>query len=489
MEELGEADFIQEVDLLEEKKPEKAKVMANIIPFAPISNNYELLDHAYAGSGGFLDGSYLVPHVRETLDKYMRRKALSYYANYVKTVVNAMTDPVFRKQAVRDWDGRTQDNALFSIFQRDIDRKGTTIQRFMKKALKKAKLHGVCFIAVDNTPNPTPTKASAIANRALPYAYLVQAWQITDYECNSDGILTRISYDVYSRKSTNAIMSRTITEKWTWTETAWEKRSGGETLAEEHNLGVVPVIPLFGTDVDDGDILPVSDMLSIARINLAIFNLCSELRELLRNQAFATLCFPVTKNIDMDALEGLVTGTENTLNYDGEASSVPSFIAPPAEQAILIQNELSRLVDEIYRLASLSSVIGVQQKSSGVAKQWDFETTNQTLADLAGNCQNAELRMAYMFEKWTNSEVNYRCVYPDDFGIVDVGAALDEVTKALDMQIGGKFQKEVKRKAAETFLGDIPEERFDAVIDDIEQQAEEKQQNSGFDDLSGGTGE
>lgn len=456
----------------------KTRAEPAILSCPSITDNYQLLEDAYAGKGGFLDGSYLVPHVRETLDKFIRRKALSYYPNYVKTVVNSLINPIFRKQAKRDWEGKNTESQMFSMFQADVDRKGTNIRRFMKKALKKAKLHAVCFIVVDNVNEQPATVAGAIKSRAFPYAYLVFPNQVKDYECNEDGILTSITYETYSKRFSGNAPSK-ITTRWTWTETSWKREKDGITTEEAHDLGVVPVIPLFGTDADDGDMLPIGEMLSIARINLTIFNLCSELRELLRNQAFSILCMPITEAIDMEGLEELKTGTDNALNFDGNGSP-PVFITPSAEQAALLQNEITRLVEEIYRLATLSSVVGVQQKTSGVAKQWDFENTNQSLSDMAENCQEAEIKMAMLFEKWTNSKVDYDCVYPDDFGIVDIADALDEITKALDLQIGGLFQKEVKKKAVEAYLADLPEDRFDAVMKDIDTQTEEMQQAAAF---------
>lgn len=457
----------------------KARIAPIVLPCMPITDNYKLLEDTYAGSGGFLNGDYLVPHVRETLDKYTRRKALSYYANYVKTVVNGLVNPIFRKQAARNWEGKDSESQLFSKFQADVDRKGTNIRRFMKKALKKAKLHGVCFIVVDNANEQPATKAAALENRAFPYAYIVSPKQVKNYECNEDGILTSITYETYSRRFSGNAASNIIT-RWTWTETSWKREKDGETEEQLHNLGIVPVVPLFGVDADDGDMLPTGEMLAIARINLAIFNLCSELRELLRNQAFSILCYPVTENSDHEGLDDLVTGTENALNFDGNGSA-PLYITPPAEQAELLQKELSRLVEEIYRLATLSSVVGVQQKTSGVSKAWDFENTNQSLSDMAENCQEAEMKMAFLFEQWVGgSAINYSCVYPDDFGIVDIVEALEEITKALDLQIGGLFQKEVKKKAVEMYLADLPEERFDAVMDDIDKQAEEVQQAAAF---------
>lgn len=129
-------------------------------------------------------------------------------------------------------------------------------------------------------------------------------------------------------------------------------------------------------------------------------------------------------------------------------------------------------------MAELSHVTGVETKNSGVAKQWDFQSTNQVLSDFALNCKEAEREIARVFELWTNTSVELHCKYSDDFGIVDVSAALDEVGEALGLQIGGQFDVEVKKKAAVIYLNDLPEERFDAVIEDIEQRAEEAAQRS-----------
>jgi len=129
---------------------------------------------------------------------------------------------------------------------------------------------------------------------------------------------------------------------------------------------------------------------------------------------------------------------------------------------------------KITAMAQQSHVTGVETKTSGVAKSWDFEKTNQTLADFANNCEAAEYGIANLFELWTDTKVNYESKYSDDFGIVDIAGELDGVGKALDLNIGGQFNTAVKKKAVDVYLNDLPEDEFDAVIADIDATAKDE---------------
>ena len=131
-------------------------------------HDYNFLNDAYYGRGGFRDGSYLVSHPREAADKFLKRKELSYYLNYVAPVVNSHVNPVFRKEPEREW----SNNELFSAFIKDVDKASTKLSRFMKRAALMAKLQGVAFIVVDNESEQPQTLADAHAKRAFPYIYL-----------------------------------------------------------------------------------------------------------------------------------------------------------------------------------------------------------------------------------------------------------------------------------------------------------------------------
>ncbi|TWH48544.1 hypothetical protein [Sporomusa sp. KB1] len=446
-------------------------------------DDYTFLSDAYHGEGGFKNGDYLIKHPREPAEKFTKRKELSYYLNYVAPVVNSHVDPVFRVEAARDWGSeiggkrrrRRKDTDLFSGFYKDVTTTGTPLPKFMKSAARIAKLQAVVFIIVDNAAEQQGNMAAVLKSRAYPYAYVVKPKQVTAYQVNKAGKLISITYTVAADNSGSTGQK---TETWTWTETTWKcVGADGSDKSGEHKLNRVPVVPLFGKDRDPGDMKPQSEFYNIARVNKRIFNLCSEIDELIRNQSFSIFTYPMGEEQEQEDVKEIVTGTENVMGYDGTLANKPDYATPDSSPLEQLREERKDLIAEIYRMAELSHVTGVQEKTSGVAKAWDFETTNRTLADFANNCEQAEREIAVLFELWTNSKVNYDVKYSDDFGIVDVAAELDKVGKALDLNIGGAFNKAVKKKAVDAYLNDLPEDEFDNVIEDIEARAQDETYN------------
>ncbi len=83
---------------------------------------WELLQEAYRGDGGFLDGSHLLAHPREIIykrdaegspttevqgyrDKYLRRKKLARYENFARTIVDTFIAHLFAKSITRNTEG------------------------------------------------------------------------------------------------------------------------------------------------------------------------------------------------------------------------------------------------------------------------------------------------------------------------------------------------------------------------------------------------
>lgn len=420
---------------------------------------YDLLNDCYYGDGGFEDGSYIIPHIRESSDKLNRRRDIAYYLNYVQPVVNSHVDPIFKTEPKREWNGGA--TALWELFLEDADLNKTALSRFMKRAGLAAKLFGVCFIVMDNFPDQPINMMHVVEERKCPYVTTVLPQQVTKYQTDQYGRLILLSYTM--KQDEKEI-------KYTWTDTEWQIEGDKETSGSgAHNLGRIPVIPLYSRIMEPGKVIPMSDFYSIARTNKRIYNLCSELDEILRNQAFSILTYP-------GEIKDIQLSTENALGFKNDSSHAPAFIAPPSEPATLLMDQTDRLVKEIYRMAMLTHVTGIQQQTSGVAKAWDFEQTNTALSDFANNCEAVEKEIAALFSLWTGSELDYQCKYSDDYSIQDVEQELSQCMQALDLQIGGKFDIEVKKKAAAAYLQDIETEDFDQVIADIEVSQEDANQ-------------
>ena len=148
-------------------------------------DDYTLLHDAYTGGGGFDSGEYLFQHSREDMADFMVRKKMARYSNFVKVIIKALTNPIFKKTIVRDF----AENEMLKKFVEDVDGQKTPLNAFMKKATKWARLYGRVFIVMDNYAEKEQVinRADALDMRRFPYLYIVCPNQITDYETDRWG--------------------------------------------------------------------------------------------------------------------------------------------------------------------------------------------------------------------------------------------------------------------------------------------------------------
>ena len=439
-----------------------------------------LLKDAYEGSGGFQDGTYLFQHKREQAAAYETRKSIAYYLNYLQPTVNSHVDPIFRKEPAR-----TTSDAFMTEFLGDVDTKGTPMTKFMKHAGFAAKLMGVAAIVMDNAKEEKKAKtaADALATRQFPYAYVVTKDNFTKWKTDRLGNLKYFAYsEPYQDPNEGEVSAASIAENikqsdsasaeiqyriWTPTEWAVCDKDGGIIESGDNPLGRVPVTLLYGKSVLPGKLDVESMFYPIAKTNLRLFNLCSELDEILRNQAFSILIYPHKDP------SSLTIGVNNAMGFDGaESKFAPSFIAPPSGPAEWLMKHIDRLIQEMYRMAMLTHLSGGTDESrTGAAKAWDFEATNKVLADFAANCYYTEVQMAKLFAMWTSKDpatFDFSVRYSSDFSIRDTEQELKEAAQALQLQIGGQYDIEIKKKAAQVSLRDVPGADLDKVVADIE---------------------
>ncbi len=440
-----------------------------------LNYDYELIFNAYYGTGGFNNGGYLIKHKRETDEDFTARQENAYYLNYFFSITNSLVTPIFKKTASRDWD---MNNKLIDGFVNDVDGNKTSIAEFMKKAALKAKLYGACFIVVDNFTGykDDETMADVLEGRKFPYAYCLTPSQVISYEADRTGKLISIEFTEVQQvnSSTNKTFSMYFDkQEWMRYDDNDVKQIG------QHNLGRVPVTVLTCKKLDDITLTPPPELLSLAKVAKAVYNTCSWLTEIFRSVTFPLLTMPATD------LNNLVIGNNNAIGYDPMQSHEPNFIAPPSDPANTLKEHILNLVQEMYRMAGLSFVTGTKTDTSGVSKQWDFERLNQQLADFAQNIQQSESDIMDIYARWIKQHIDYTVSYPNDFNISDVAYELENAQAILDLDLSDELREDVLKRVLTVCFPDMETERFDEVIDSLQQ----KKNDSLYIDHTDGTGD
>lgn len=455
---------------VEEQHSELIKQLASLAKYnGQLIGKYELLDNAYRASGGFETGDYLIPHPSEKADKYVRRKNMSYFINYVKPVVDAHVNPIFKAEPIREGMSST-----FSLFEKDVDGKKTTLTRFMKKAAIRAKLHGVEFIVVDMEQveeDRILTEKDVVDERLYPYLYLVSPAQVTDWYTDKLGRLVSITYTIDNYVLDNDGNAVNRPETWTWTNTICKKAVDGKTQTFQNSVGIIPIIPLYGAINDSNSLIPQSDLYAIARTNHALYNACSELRERNRAQAFSLLTYPIADDDDYEnGDEPLRYGTADMILYRGGTGEKPQFITPPSDSSDIIMNEINFCIKEIYRMASLQMLTGVNQYNvSGEAKEQDNQQLYQNISELGQGLQEAEKIIATVFGRYMNEDMsNFAVVYNSQYGVVNTTATLANATTALTMNISEDYNREMRKQVVRATLKNMDQKIVDKLVESVD---------------------
>ena len=462
----GLADYV----VADTKQSETMKAILTAAPYSgtPI-NKYRLLDDCYRASGGFETGEYIIPHPRESIEKYVRRKNMSYYINYVKPIIDAHVNPIFKVEPTRQGMSNT-----YSLFINDVDGNNTSLTRFMKKVAINAKLHGVQFIVMDMEQidsNEIITESDIINRRLYPYLYSISPSQVSNWSTDKYGKINCISYCISTKEIDEDGNIKTIMEEWTWTNTSCRRIIDGVTTKFTNHLGMIPVIPVYGVINATDDLIPQSDLYGIARTSLALMNACSELRERNRQQAFSLLTYPIGDDDDYESGdEPISIGTADMLMYRASHSGRPEFITPPTDSSDMLMSEIQMMIREIYRQANMQFVTQEQVSNvSGLAKAYDNLQLYETINELVEGIQSVEKKLAKLFGFYMGENMdNFSAVYNHEFGVSDVASTLANATTTLALNICEGLNYETKRKVVRSMLNDVDPTVLDNVLKELE---------------------
>ena len=456
-------------------------------------NKYGFCWDAYWGTGGFYDGTVLRKMLIELDDQYLLRRALTFYRNIFRQIIDATYKPVFSEGNTRtvEVNGVSGENVapLFQAFLKDADCKRNPLSQFTKRAVKNARILGVCFVVVDNYGEVPELLKDQIQARRFPYVYIRLPQQVEEkfLELDEVGRLRQIAFKELPEAVFDEKTQRTEMEprwkKWTTSYSVkmrWNKESGaheeipGTMIA--YNIGEIPIIPVMSSESEDGTVLPHPTFYDICRCNWAVFNWDSFNTITAIGSLYPTLVLPRPTGTEVSNLQGM--GRQQGLwAPPSENGTIPAeirWLDYPTGCYEALKGSIQELIDDMFRQAGQQGVtaqVKSGQKQSGISKSYDFHAQSFVLKESAKMAKDCEQEIARIFQLYVNESFDFEVHYEEDFEPEENPS--DDVQlygDYLALRPGPKAEGLAKKMLAHSIFDDADPEDLQEVLDEIDDQ-------------------
>lgn len=414
---------------------------------------------AYKGGDPFIDFA-LVRHPMEDADDFLVRKKRAFYLNFVKRIVNTMTDIIFDNIIVRP---DTETFPVLAPFYRRASYFGETFDKFIRRCSKLSSVFGWVIITVDFFSESSPSIADVEAGRAYPKLRMFNPLEVIDWSRRGEKFnFLLIKREVYYRPNSKSEITKTD-EYIVYDENTVEiVRDNKIVNVYTHNLGYAPVVLLNDSIVDEfgfSDPL-ISDIVYMAK---ALVNWCSVLDEVFAKQALSQLAFPddgslyeeaakVAENIlDQTIIDGDISslevkdytwhvlkkvGSAKIFTFPSNTGHPPLYISPPAGELRTAWEIIMSLAPLMFFLVGLGSLREDAFTNSSKAREMAMSITSSYLKDKASNLQLAEENIFNIYFDYmpeiVKPENSIYVSYPAE---IDAGSYIDYFKNVVDSLI------------------------------------------------------
>jgi len=376
---------------------------------------FNFIAEALHGGGGFrpvvsgdppsLRGkSHLIQYPREGDDKFARRNEVAWYANDLMAASKRFAGYLAKKSPQRDVGG----GELLKAFLKDCDWRGNALDVFWSGFTIEAKARGCMLLLVDMPRQSVDDQGEQIAQRVFPYLVPIPPERIDEYETDERGRIAKVE-----------IHDGDVIRGWNTTQW-WVRKGDRDIEREDHGLGRCPILAFSesGNFPDEGEFAQIADLAK------RLFNLHSELDEILRAQTFSLLTYQVPPESMSQVDTGKVASEVSTHNMLIHTGDSPGFIAPPDGPARIYMERIAQMEEKIRRIGHV--VEAPEKTESGIALTIRFQQLNSALSDWAGRMEDLERRVWDLFHLWLgNKQHSTEVNWDDDYAIADVAAELE----------------------------------------------------------------
>ncbi len=386
-------------------------------------SRFKFIGHALHGDGNFrptvfydkydraydVTESYLVRYPRESLEKYARRNELAFYSSPFFRVVSKFISYVTGKPVQREYN-----NEIYEQVAENCDGKHNSIDVFWQDFMMESKARGSMMLLIDMPKSIEGTLADQLQERQLPYWTPIFPELVKEYRVGEDGLFDFVEFNgnLTIDGEEEPVIWHFDRDEW-WVEDHEEKKLDQGA----HPLGVCPIISFteFGDYPCFGPFSPIADLAK------RLFNLDSELDEILRSQTFSILTMQVPEDTtDEQRLEaaravGDSIGTSNLMMHTG---STPTFIAPDSGPADIYLKRIDQVQQQIKDIGLV--VAQPESRESGIAMEMRFHAINSELAKFCVRMEDIERKAWEITAKWLGIDATPDIGWPRDFNIADV---------------------------------------------------------------------
>ena len=226
---------------------------------------------------------------READSQYDWRRGASLAVDHCADLINLRVDNIFRTPPVRKYE-RSPYADFIATFLSDVDRGGTEMDAFMRRALRMYYVNGV-DVVVDKESPPAGLRAGNLAQEQqlglLPYLHAFSPLERLDWACDHAGRYLWARYDLGrvppdDERAEPAGTRQYLTlmrDQWRLYQVARVGREARTTVrAGPIGLGVCPIVPLYFKESTRSDYpkVPLSLLTRIAPIARYMLNLFSQ---------------------------------------------------------------------------------------------------------------------------------------------------------------------------------------------------------------------
>jgi hypothetical protein len=440
------------------------------------------------GVGGFLDGTYLIPHPREWKDftavtpqvptkKLIARRKIASYDNIAATIVDAKKAALFRETPARRLDGvkrlpRATTGTILDWWQGGAGQDDMDAQ--MSLYWDAAASFGHTFLYLEREPG---------TNR--PYICAYSPLDVPDWLIDRQGRVIAVKFvEAMPRASLDDLALVTTyryrivdAESWSLTDA-----DGRVIESAPHGMGRCPVEILYARR---RTLLPTvgQSVLGDPKVHIDVYNLVSELRELLRIQTFSILNVPLGTGPEAMTIEaakemiGTETGTDNVL-FSGLSAG---YLTADTGNVTAYQQEIDRRLRTIYRTAAVqweADARGVEAQGSLSLKREDM---NQRLSQYADQLERVEYGLTDLWYRAVHGaelgpELFERdqpvIAYPDNFDLTPFDNVLKQAQAMLSLGMPIEFERALRKAVLPKMLPGLAPDRLAEIEAAIDAQKE-----------------